>query len=116
MPNTAFTDPTSHIITRLAFGLPQQIAIEPLVAIHKGRNSVALLQSADPLYIPDGVTPRLDPNFDEVEQQPTEAGQLSLRQIYIDYDQPNPRIHTFSLWEIRAAYIVSGESAEAVRC
>lgn len=111
-PNT-FTD--SHAINLLASGLSEQVSIEPLVALYRDtsiENSYRLLIH---LYIPDGVAPQLNLNFDDVELQDTEAGYLELRQIHVDYATPPPRTTTFSLWEIRATYTVEGKNAQAIR-
>jgi hypothetical protein len=113
--NTPDTQADSHSITLLASGLSEQVSKEPLVALYPDQvmeNSYRLLIH---MYIPDGVRPHLDLDFDDVERQSTEAGELELRQILIDYPTPNPRITTFSLWEARATYTVEGKVAQALR-
>ncbi len=120
--SNTFTD--SHTITLLTSGLAEQVSTEPLVALIQERrghhhhdpdrehNSYRLLVH---MYIPDGVEPRLNHDLDHVELQSTEAGELELRQIYIDYDTPMRGTSTYSLWELRATYIVEGKVAQAIR-
>jgi hypothetical protein len=109
------TKTDSYTTDMLASGLAQQVSSEPLVALYKDPSLEHTYQLVIHVYIPDGVTPSLNPDFNDIKRQPTEAGELYMRQIFIDFPDPAPGVTTFSLWEIRAIYTVDGLGAEALR-
>ena len=108
-PMTVGKDPRTTLI---ASGLAELFAIDPLVAVYNdGGNSFRILIH---VYVPDGCTPDLDTDFNTIEKIPTDAGELSLRLININYDRApvNPKV--FSLWKINVTYTVEGPGADAL--
>jgi hypothetical protein len=101
-------------INLVASGLVDYFSTEPLVAVipHATQSNSYLLLIH--LYIPDGPTPKLNADFNTIQQILTDAGELFLRLISIDYIRPPRGTTTYSLWKIRVEYTVEGPGAEAL--
>lgn len=101
------------ITTLIASGLAERSTTEPLVAVFNDGepNSYRILIH---FYIPDGPIPVLDTDFNTIETRKTDAGNIKLRLININYEYPEVQAKTFSLWKINVTYIVNGPGAEAL--
>jgi len=98
----------------LASGLPEGPCIEPLVSVYPNPEFEKTYNLQMHLYVPDTAEPKLDPNLDTILKTSTQAGELSLRIVDIDYDQPATPTGTYSLWCMNVIYQVIDEEADAV--
>ena len=108
------THPVTVVRDIIASGLAKRDSVEPLVSLYQNAITDGYTLIIH-VYIPDMCIPHLDTDFHDIKIEKTSAGNLSLRQINIDYDTPNKVPDTFSLWKFEIQYQVTGDEADGIQ-
>jgi hypothetical protein len=95
-------------------GLAHRLSNEPLVAVYPDGEYENMYHLVMSLYVPDGQEPEISDDFDNMKPVHTEAGDLLVRQIVIDYKTGLPADCTWSLWKVVIDYTVKGDQAQAI--
>jgi hypothetical protein len=104
----------SHSTELIVKGLAATFSQEPLVAVNVINEEDMAYRLLVSLYIPNAAgTPVLDLDFSQTADEETDAGSLTVRLIMITPDWVGDTAPGYSLWNLKADYIVNSTAAQA---